>query len=117
MCNVTSFFQNSTFLRQQGYLLVEIWECSFRDLKKRTRSLQDFITDGAPNFFCKHKGQLTACKNCTSNYKQSRLPRITRTRNIRIPNKFKDFVTIIMEPDNGGYKHTCEDCGQECANR
>lgn len=56
-------------------------------------------------------------KIARQNYKQSHLPRITRTRKIRIPNKFKDFVTIIMEAVNGGYKHICEDCGQEYANR
>ncbi|CAC5408224.1 unnamed protein product [Mytilus coruscus] len=37
----------------------------------------------------------------------------TRTgRQVKVPSKYQDFVTLIMEENNKNEKHMCDDCGQ-----
>ncbi|KAJ8306861.1 hypothetical protein KUTeg_014945 [Tegillarca granosa] len=47
------------FLTNQGYNVIEMWECQFKQYKKQHPDIYDFINKQRPNFYQSHKHSVT----------------------------------------------------------
>ena len=51
-----------SFIKKQGYNLVRIWECEFREQCKNCKDLQSFTDSFLPNFYQKHKTAISEAR-------------------------------------------------------
>ncbi|KAJ8319270.1 hypothetical protein KUTeg_004361 [Tegillarca granosa] len=47
------------FRPQQGYTVVEMWECDFKEYRRCHPKIEEFITESRPTFYQKHKREVT----------------------------------------------------------